>query len=286
MASALLALLRLMPQHLLSRAAGRAAAVRLPRRLRRPVIGAFARACGVDLAEVPRAIESYVSVQEFFTRTLAEGMRPIDPRPDSVVAPCDGLWGAAGAIEGGMLLQVKGRSYALAELLGSEADAARFADGSYATFYLGPRNYHRFHAPCDLRATALRYLPGALWPVNRMGVQGIEALFARNERLCAFMEVDASPRGRAVCMVAVGATMVGKVRVEFDDLETNDRRRAPIEHVYDEPPRLPKGKEIGRFEFGSTIVLLAAAGVMELEAGSPDTLLVLGTRIGRLIAPA
>ena len=148
MPSPLLGLLRVVPQHYVSRLAGRAASQTLPRRLRRPLIGAFARACGVDLAEVPGSLDSYASIQEFFTRPLTEGARPIAPEADAVVAPCDGSWGAAGVVEGGTLLQVKGRPYSLAALIGSAEDAAAFDGGVYATFYLAPRNYHRFHAPC------------------------------------------------------------------------------------------------------------------------------------------
>lgn len=282
MPSPLLSLLRLVPKHAVSRVAGHLASATLPRALRGTIVGGFARATGVDLAEVPAPLESYASIQDFFTRELRPGARPIDPAADAVVAPCDGFWGSAGPIEGGTLLQVKGRPYSLAALLGSAADAATFEGGVYATFYLAPRNYHRFHASCACRVARARYLPGTLWPVNRVGVEGIDGLFASNERLCAFMEVGAG--ALPLCMVAVGATMVGKVRVTFDDLTTNVGVRSPVERLYAAPDhRLGKGEEWGRFEFGSTIVLVAAPGTLQLEVQEPGAELRLGRRIGRLL---
>jgi len=176
---------------------------------------------------------------------------------------------------------VKGRPYSLAALLGDAAVARAFEGGVYATFYLSPRDYHRFHMPCAALVRRAIYLPGSLWPVNRVGVEGIDGLFAQNERLCAFLSV----RGAAedCCLVSVGATLVGKVRVRFDDLTTNLRGARPVTRSYADPmPRFAKGEEWGRFEFGSTIVLVAAPGLMQLDAQPPGTQLRLGQRIGRL----
>src|SRR5262249_10792693 len=129
-----LAGLRLLPKHLLSRLAGRAVALRLPPALQRRQIRAFGRAVGGDFSELRDPLESYASLQEFFTRALRDGVRPIDPSPDALVAPCDGAWGAAGTVDDGTVLQIKRRPYSLAALLG-DADAARpFAAGTYATF--------------------------------------------------------------------------------------------------------------------------------------------------------
>lgn len=289
---AAVALLWLLPKSALSRLAGSAASLSLPRPLARAAVMLFGRAAGVDFGEVRDPIGSFPSLQAFFTRALAPGARPIDPAADAFVSPCDGAWGASGRIERGTLLQVKGRPYALAELLGNAGDARAFEGGAYATLYLSPRDYHRFHAPCDLRVTRLRHLPGALWPVNRIGVEGIEALFARNERLCAFFaaaggaERDEAAaalprRSEALCIVAVGATMVGKVRVTFDALATNVPGARPETRDYGAAgARVAKGAEWGRFEFGSTLVVLAAPGALALDPAKPGTPVRLGTRIG------
>jgi phosphatidylserine decarboxylase len=272
--------LRELPLHALTRAAGRLASLRLPPALQRIEIRAFAAAVGADLAEAAAPVDAYPSLQEFFTRALAKGVRPIDPAADALVSPCDGRWGAAGRVEDGLLLQLKGRPYSLAALLGSEADARRYEGGSYATLYLAPRDYHRFHAPCDARVLRARYLPGRLWPVNRLGVEGIPGVFVQNERICAFM---APPRARdeSLCVVAVGATVVGRIRLSFDDLTTQSGAQA--ERIYPgDGVALAKGEEWGRFELGSTLVLLAAAGAATLDLQPPGSVLRLGTRIGSL----
>jgi len=274
--------LRLLPTHALSRLAGRAATLRLPGMLQRWEIGVFGRAVGVDFSEVRDPIASFRCLQDFFTRALRDGARPIDPAPDAVVAPCDGSWGAAGVVRDGLLLQVKGRPYSLAALIGDAAAARVFDGGAFATFYLSPRDYHRFHMPCAVRVAGATYIPGTLWPVNRMSVEGIDGLFAQNERLCAFLGV--AGEATDACLVAVGATMVGKVRVAFDDLTTNVPAGRPVTRTYgDHPPRFAKGEEWGRFEFGSTIVMIAAPGLLELDVRPPGTALRLGQRIGRLL---
>ena len=271
--------LRHLPRNALSRLAGRIAGARLPAPLVLAEIALFARAVGADLAEMRDPPDSFRSLQEFFTRALREGVRPIDPAPDALVSPCDGAWGESGTVRQATLLQLKGRPYGLAELLGSAADAARFEGGAYATFYLSPRDYHRFHSPCDARVERASYQPGTLWPVNRAGLEGVDGLFAQNERICAYLR--GAPGDALLCLVAVGATMVGKVRVTFDTLETNRPGAAPETRSYRDV-RLSKGQEWGRFEFGSTLVLLGEPGRVAVEPRPPGTPLRLGERIGRL----
>ena len=142
-----LALLRWLPSSLLSRWAGKLAGLRLPARLREPVFRLFGRTVGVDFEEVRDPLSSFHSVQEFFTRALRPGVREVDPGPGVVVAPCDGAWGASGCVEGGTLLQVKGRSYRLAEMLADQTLATHFEGGSYATFYLSPGTITAFTPP-------------------------------------------------------------------------------------------------------------------------------------------
>jgi phosphatidylserine decarboxylase len=275
-----LELLRALPRNALSRAAGRFAALRLPRPLVRAEIAAFARAVGADLSEVRDPLDSFESLQAFFTRALRPGARVIDPAPDSLVAPCDGAWGESGIVQAGQLLQVKGRPYSLAELLASRADAAALEGGAFATFYLAPRNYHRFHAPCDSRIESTRYVPGTLWPVNSIGLGGVDGLFAQNERIAARMRAT---RGESLMyLVAVGATMVGKIRLCFDAPETNVRGARAEERAYPGGVTLAKGQEWGQFEFGSTLVLVAERGALQLDARPPGSPLRLGERIGSL----
>ena len=273
--------LRVLPKHLLSRLAGRAATVRLPAPLQRWEIRLFGRAVGVDFSEVRDSIDSFACLQDFFIRALRDEVRPVDAAPDAVVAPCDGQWGTSGTVADGTLLQIKGQRYSLAALLSDAAAAARFEGGRTrrSTWRRATTTASTCRAPraCDARSTS----PGTLWPVNRLGVEGIDGLFAENERLCAFLAVG----GEAVdlCLVAVGATMVGSVRVRFDDLRTNVPGGRRLERTYTDPCRnSPRARSGERFEFGSTIVLVAAPGLLTLDDHAPGSRLRLGERIGRL----
>lgn len=288
----LLAILYWLPKNGISRVAGRIASLRLPGRLQRAEIRLFAWLADVNVEEASLPIESYDSLQRFFARALREGARPIAGDSMSLVAPCDGRWGAAGRIEAGSLLQVKGRSYSVADLL-SDADLAeQYEGGCFATFYLSPRDYHRFHTPSAGRITRIDYSPGSLWPVNAIGLQGIDRLFARNERICAYLEVDQDAAGQAavsvppIALVAVGATMVGSVRLAFDDLRTNVSGAAPARRDFDDrAPRFARGEEWGHFEFGSTIVMLTPPEHFEIDPQPAGRALTLGEVIGRRRSP-
>ncbi len=281
----LIEVLRVLPRAALSRFVGRLAGLRLPGRLQRREIEIFAHAVGIDLDQVGQPLHSFSTLQEFFARPLPKGTRPIDPAPDSLVAPCDGAWGEAGRIENGLLCQIKGRTYTVASLIGDAERAAVLEGGWYATFYLAPHNYHRFHTPCAMGIAAAEHIPGTLWPVNRAGLEGVENLFARNERIVAYGRPEVRPGGGDICMVAVGAVMVGKVRVTFDDLTTNVAVDPKVRRLrsYEPPVGMAKGGEWGRFEFGSTIVLLIPADSAGLEVEAVGTEIRLGERIGTFL---
>ncbi len=278
---AVIASLKVLPQRTMSHFMGVLASTPLPRPVRRPALRAFGGYFGVDFGEVRDPLDTFPSVQSFFTRALKEGARPLDDAPDAFVSPCDGAWGAAGVVDAGAALQVKGRPYSVAALLDDPALAARFDGGPFATLYLSPRDYHRFHAPLSGDVVAARHVPGALWPVNSAGITHVDGLFAKNERIIALVRPDGRPDA-LLAMVAVGATMVGKVHVVFDDLTTNDGGGASTARTYDPPKRVEKGAEWGRFELGSTIVVVATPGWLTLDAGAPGSPLVLGRRIGRM----
>jgi phosphatidylserine decarboxylase len=279
--------LRHLPRNSISRLAGRIVSMRFPQPFQRWQILAFARWFGVNLAEVRDPIDSFECVQDFFVRALKPGVRPIDDASDAIVCPCDGAFGESGKIREGQILQVKGRPYSLAALLGNDGDAKRYEGGTYATLYLSPRDYHRFHSPSALRVSRVRYLPGSLWPVNRAGVEGVDSLFAQNERICAFLSlagvVLGERAGEEICIVAVGATMVGKVKLTFDTLETNVPGAIAEAREYGKQGAdLEPGQEWGRFEFGSTLVVLLAPEAGKLDSRSAGTPVRLGTRIGSL----
>lgn len=273
-------LLALLPKHALSRALGWWARWRWPQPLQAWLNRGYVALFGVDQAEAEQEIEAYVSIVDLFTRRLKPGLRPIDPSPDSLVSPADGTWGQCGRVASGHALQVKGRSYSIAALLGASQDAQPFAHGSYATFYLSPRDYHRFHVPLAATLQRARYIPGRLWPVNERSIAHIDHVFSRNERIVCFFATERGP----MALVAVGATVVGRTVVEFDDLVTNPWQRQIQNRSYN-ALSFAKGQELGRFEFGSTIILVTANPALQFFQQTPGTPVRVGQPVASLHAP-
>lgn len=268
--------LRVLPQHWMSAMMGKVAALPAPT----VAVKTFGKVFGVDFDEVKDPLESFPSVQSFFVRELKEGARPIDADDDAFVSPCDGRWGASGTISNDTAMQLKGRSYSVRMLLHDDDRARIFDGGTYATLYLSPRDYHRFHCPIDGDVVAIRYVPGALWPVNGAGLAHVDGLFTKNERVIAYLRPKHDP-AQLIAMIAVGATMVGKVKVAFDPAVTTNVKNPDVTvKDYAPPVALAKGQEWGRFEFGSTIVLLGTPGAFGLQAQPEGTPLKLGARIG------
>jgi phosphatidylserine decarboxylase len=218
----------------------------------------FADDLRLDEAET----RDFDSLHDCFIRRLKPGLRPIDPDPDVVVSPCDAIVGAHGSIAGTRLIQAKGLEYTLADLLGDGDVSSRYARGQFVTLRLQSNMYHRFHAPCDGRVHGVTYIAGDTWNVNPIALARVERLFCRNER--AVVEIEPRWRGTAIAMVPVAAILVGGIRFEFLPapltLEHRGQRHFPCD------VRLPKGEEMGRFEAGSTIVLLAS-GPFQLAPG-------------------
>jgi phosphatidylserine decarboxylase len=258
-----LALLERMPQAALSRSFGRLADLRIPRLLRRIVLGTFARAVGIDIAEAERPLDEYASINELFVRRLRPGLRAWPDDPDTVASPADGITGQHGTITDGRLIQAKGRDYTAADLLVDPVDARRFNGGTFFTIYLSPRHYHRMHAPCGGSIPFARYVPGALLPVNAAAVVHIAGLFPRNERVICIID---GPLGRCA-VVAIGAYNVGRISTSFDEAWSGSgravsNRGAPAEtRRYDPPIHVKQGAEIMAFHLGSTIVLLFEPGL-------------------------
>ncbi len=275
--------LRLLPKTLLSRLLGKFATITGPKALVNAQINGFSRIFHIDLTEAKKPPAAFSSLQEFFTRELKEGVRPIDSDEDALVAPCDGFWGQSGEVTNGLMLQIKGKSYRTASLLGSEEHAAQFEGGSYATFYLSPRDYHRFHTPMRCAVQEAVYFPGYLWPVNAMAVRNVDQLFCVNERVATILRVGESTQG-TLAMVAVGACVVGKIRMFFDETLASPHGCHIDRRLYTRAaPKLEKGDQMGCFEFGSTIVLIAAKETAKIECQPVSTVLRIGTRIGKVL---
>jgi phosphatidylserine decarboxylase len=239
---------------ILSRLTGRLADLRLPPALLRPILRLYVRAFGVDLSEAAEPLEAYRTFNAFFTRCLKEGARPVAAGPGVVVSPSDSRLRGIGAVPAdGRLEQVKGLTYTLEALLGSEEGAMPFRRGAHATLYLSPGMYHRVHSPVDGLVRAWRYVPGRLFPVGAASVRSVPGLFTRNERVALFLETEAHG---AVAVVLVGAANVGRIRLAFTDLVTNAGAPATRFRSIDGVP-VRRGQEIGAFNLGSTVIVLA-----------------------------
>ncbi|HZF44530.1 MAG TPA: archaetidylserine decarboxylase [Sphingomonadaceae bacterium] len=242
-----------LPKQRLTTFAGRVAGAQggaMTTRLIRWFVGRF----GVDMDEAEDAdIASYKSFNDFFTRPLKAGVRPLAPA--DFVCPVDGAISQFGTIDDHHILQAKGHRFTTTELVGGDtALAAEFRHGSFANLYLSPRDYHRLHMPCNGRLTRMIYVPGALFSVNPATARGVPNLFARNERVvCVF----ASPEHGPFVMVLVGATIVGSMATVWHGVVNPKRTNMVSEWTYeDQAVLLSKGEEMGRFLLGSTIVML------------------------------
>jgi len=273
----MLNLLRVLPKATMTRMAGRLTASPFSRRF----LPWFCRHYNIDWQEASLPPEQYPSIQAFFCRELKPGARPIDEDRSSVVSPVDATVAQCGPIQDGLLLQAKGQTYTVADLLADRQEAKRYEGGWYVTLYLGPRDYHRIHSPADGTVRNTTYVPGSLWPVNREAVGRIPRLFARNERLITYLD---TPEFGRLAIVKVGACMVGGIHVTYDAALRATHKRGPVEHrCYPHPHAMQKGEQLGRFEFGSTVILLAEPGPWTLQPGlAADAAVRMGEPLARL----
>ncbi len=270
--------LSVVPKNALSRAVGTLARWRAPAPVRLAAMKAFARRYGIDLSEYP-GLEAYRTFGEFFSRPLLPGRRPVAAGSSVVVSPVDAVVSDAGVAHGGRLVQAKGIDYGAAALLADEDLARRLEGGAYATLYLSPRDYHRIHFPLGGHVAGWRYVPGRLWPVNPASVRTVRGLFAANERLVTVLD---TPLGRCA-VVAVGATVVGRVHAYYDPAvpRTNEPGAAARRLDYEKPIPVEKGRELGAFEMGSTVIVLFEPGRVRLDARLvPGARLRVGEAIG------
>lgn len=236
------------PQQKISKAAGRLAASRHPM-VKRVFIRSFAKAYDIKLDEYERqSLNAYESFNDFFTRELKEDIRSIDTTMHGIVSPADGIISQLGPIEDHKMLQAKGRYYDIGQLLADSEDGSYFADGSFATVYLAPSNYHRVHMPFTGTLTKTRYVPGTLFSVNTTTAANIPDLFARNERLVCMFD---TAYGKAA-VVMVGAMIVAGI----ETVATGKITRTDDIQEADHDMKLEKGDELGRFYLGSTAIVI------------------------------
>lgn len=266
-----------LPHHLLSRLVGRLAETRITW-LKNLLIRAFVHRFNVDMSQ---AVEpdptAYACFNDFFTRALKEGSRPLG---SGLISPADGTLSQFGAAQHGNLIQAKGQTYTITSLLGGDINRAEpFRQGSFATIYLSPRDYHRVHMPMTGTLKEMIYVPGRIFSVNQATTNHVPTLFARNERLVCLFDTAHGP----MAMVLVGAMIVAGIETVWAGQVT------PLSNSvqslrFDTPITLPKGAEMGRFKLGSTVVMCFSQQ-LAFDSLDLDTSVAMGQRLGD-IAPA
>ncbi len=245
----------LLPHHLLSRVVGRLAECRWPP-VKGPFIRWFIRRYGVDMNEAREPDPAaYSCFNAFFTRALRDGARPLADDPDAVVCPADGGISQLGRIDGETILQAKDHRYSLGALLGADGERSEpFRGGHFITVYLSPRDYHRVHMPFGGRLLETHYIPGRLFSVNQRTTDEVPGLFARNERLVCLFETQRGP----MAIVLVGAMIVAGIETVWAGRICPTARGAWSEDFRQQHSavELGRGEELGRFQLGSTVIVL------------------------------
>ncbi len=274
-----------LPKHLLTALVFHIAGIRT-KSIKNFLIRHFVSIYKVDAGEAALPVpDGYPSFNDFFTRQLADGARPIDSSTDSIISPVDGTVSEAGTIESDMLLQAKGIRYALSDLLMTDiADVDRFSNGLFATLYLAPHNYHRVHCPLSANLVRARYVPGALYSVNASTVSLMPRLFTRNERLIFHFD---SAAGRFI-LIFVGALNVASISTPWTG-RIRPRRKGVVQDIdilqQGHPGNLNKGDLLGWFNMGSTVILLLPPGFGEFSSAlGQGANVTMGQAIGRTIA--
>lgn len=267
----------LLPKRALTVFAGRIASARAGK-LTTALIHRFVARYGVDMSEAANPeIASYTSFNDFFTRALREGARPLARA--ELICPVDGAISQFGPIAHDQVFQAKGHNYSTTALLGGDAQlAAQFDHGHFATLYLSPRDYHRIHMPCEGRLRRMVYVPGDLFSVNPTTARGVPGLFARNERVVCIFDSANGP----FALVLVGATIVGSMATVWHGLVNPPRPGAVRTWDYaDQDITLQQGDEMGRFLLGSTVVMLFPQGPLLFN---PDWAPARAVRLGEPMA--
>lgn len=267
---------RVVPQHQLSRVVGKLAASENPI-VKNTVIQAFKAQYGIDMsiAEQSNALK-YKSFNEFFTRSLKDGVRAIDSSPNSIVSPADGAISQLGKIEDGDIFQAKGQSFSVEKLIADPQLAEPFKNGQFATVYLSPKDYHRVHMPFAGTLTETLYVPGELFSVNQTTAENIPGLFARNERMVCLFDTEL---GR-MAVVLVGAMIVAGIEtVATGKVKPTGRLELNQHNLF-----LEKGAELGRFYLGSTAVILFEQDKMQWDAMfKANSVVVMGEALGHTV---
>jgi phosphatidylserine decarboxylase len=270
----------LLPQHLLSGMVHRFMRIRV-KTIKNVQIALISEVAGVDWSESKlKSVSDFENFNAFFTRELAPGVRPIDPDPASFIAPSDGKISQCGRLTNDRILQAKGQHYSLRSLLGGDSSARSFINGFFHTIYLSPRDYHRVHMPMSGHLQRMIHIPGRVFSVAPYTVRRVPGLFTRNERVISLFETSHGP----MAIILVGAMLVSSLETTWAGVITPPRGKRVTSGDWSRRGiRLEKGQEMGRFNMGSTVILLLGANaVSRLEDYTTDDIVVMGQKLGRL----
>jgi len=270
----------LLPHHLLSRLMHAFARIRLAP-VKNLQIAVFSRVVGVDWTESRlQGADAFEHLNAFFTRELKDGARPLEEDPATLVSPADGRISECGRITTNRLLQAKGRHFSVPDLLAGDPAAAGFTNGFFHTIYLSPRDYHRVHMPTGGKLLRTVHVPGRLFSVAPYTVRQVPNLFARNERVVSLFDTANGP----MALVLVGAMLVSSMETVWSGVVTPPRGRRITRGEWSHHDiRLERGAEMGRFNMGSTVIVLLPPGaVASLEHYESGDAVVMGQRLGRL----
>ncbi|WP_419149355.1 archaetidylserine decarboxylase [Pseudoalteromonas 'SMAR'] len=273
-----------LPKHAVSRLVGKLAAAEAGA-LTTKLIKLFIKQYNIDMSEALHEDPAhYKSFNEFFTRPLKPGIRPLAEQQDIIAHPVDGAISQLGEVVDGQIIQAKGHDYSLQTLLGGqEEDVTPYLGGKFATIYLAPKDYHRIHMPIDGTLRKMIYVPGDLFSVNPLTAQNVPNLFARNERVVAIFDTEIGP----LAMVLVGATIVASIETVWAGTVTPPAGKSVFTWTYpssgDNAISLKKGEEMGRFKLGSTVILAWGANQADfLDGEQPETVTRMGTPFAKI----
>jgi len=270
----------LLPHHLLSNFVHWFLRIRV-KIIKNMQIALISELTGVDWSESKlKSASDFESFNAFFTRELAARARPIDRDPGSFVAPCDGKINQCGRLTNDRLLQAKGRHYSLRDLLANDPVASKFHNGFFHTIYLAPRDYHRVHMPMSGHLQRMIHVPGRLFSVAPYSVNHVPGIFTRNERVISLFETSHGP----MAVILIGAMLVSSMETTWSGVITPPRgKRITTGDWSRREIHLEKGQEMGRFNMGSTVILLLTAGAVSMltDYGAQD-IVIMGQKLGRL----
>ena len=271
----------ILPKAFLSRIFGVIARMRFPRSILVPVMEWYCDKYPVKMDEFDQPDEGFKTLDQFFTRRLKKGIHIIDSNPMAVVSPVDARIDQFGEITGTRVMQAKDIDYLVSDLIPASIHHS-FLDGTFVTLYLSPADYHRIHSPIDATISGSLHVPGKLFPVMELMVNGINGLFSKNERIITYLQSE-----YGICAVSkIGAMNVGRISVSYNDFISNDSFfRSKREMLFSKEfrPHVHRGDELGIFHLGSTVILLFQKGMVNLDRLLVGQRVRVGQRIGELV---